>query len=101
MLYNMARLPLHTLPAFRAVARLQNLRAAADELHLTHSAISQQIKQLEDTESACCCSTAWPRLRINAAGRALQRRWKRRCSSWTTACVPPPAWPRTPARRSG
>ena len=44
MLTSMARLPLHTLPAFRAVAQLQNLRAAADELHLTHSAVSQQIR---------------------------------------------------------
>ncbi|HET6598403.1 MAG TPA: LysR family transcriptional regulator, partial [Burkholderiaceae bacterium] len=39
----MSRLPLNTLPAFRTVARLANLRAAADELHLTHSALSQQI----------------------------------------------------------
>ena len=44
----MARLPLQTLPAFRAVARSQNLRAAAEELNLTHSAVSQQIKLLEE-----------------------------------------------------
>ena len=44
----MARLPLNTLPTFRAVARLQKLRAAALELHITHSAVSQQIKLLED-----------------------------------------------------
>ena len=42
------RLPLHTLPTFRAVARLANLRAAAEELHLTHSAVSQQIRLLEE-----------------------------------------------------
>ena len=41
------RLPLNTLPAFRAVAELQNLRAAAERLHLTHSAVSQQIRQLD------------------------------------------------------
>ena len=41
------RLPLQTITAFRAVAELQNLRAAADQLHLTHSAVSQQIKLLE------------------------------------------------------
>ena len=45
----MSRLPLHVLPTFCTVARLANLRAAADELHLTHSAVSQQIKLLEDT----------------------------------------------------
>ena len=40
MLTSMSRLPLNTLPAFRTVARLQNLRAAAESLHLTHSAVS-------------------------------------------------------------
>ena len=38
----MSRLPLHTLPSFRVIARTGNLRAAAEELHLTHSAVSQQ-----------------------------------------------------------
>jgi LysR family glycine cleavage system transcriptional activator len=47
-LTNMQRLPLNTLPAFQAVAELQNLRAAADVLHLTHSAVSQQIRVLEE-----------------------------------------------------
>ncbi len=69
----MARLPLHTLPAFRAVARLQNLRAAADELHLTHSAVSQQIKQLEDQAGVQLFDRVGRRLQINDAGRALQR----------------------------
>ena len=41
------RLPLNTLTAFRAVAERQNLRAAAEELHLTHSAVSQQLRTLE------------------------------------------------------
>jgi LysR family glycine cleavage system transcriptional activator len=42
-----SRLPLNTLTAFRAVAEVQNLRAAAETLHLTHSAVSQQIRGLE------------------------------------------------------
>lgn len=69
----MARLPLHTLPAFRAVARLQNLRAAADELHLTHSAVSQQIRQLEEQAGVQLFERVGRRLQINDAGRALQR----------------------------
>lgn len=69
----MARLPLHTLPAFRAVARLQNLRAAADELHLTHSAVSQQIKLLEEQAGVLLFDRIGRRLQINDAGRALQR----------------------------
>ncbi|MCA1772504.1 MAG: LysR family transcriptional regulator [Halomonas sp.] len=47
-------LPLHKLPplsslrGFEAAARLQNLRAAAEELHLTHPAIANQIHRLEE-----------------------------------------------------
>lgn len=68
----MSRLPLHTLPAFRAVARLQNLRAAADELHLTHSAVSQQIRLLEEQIGMPLFERVGRRVRINEAGRALQ-----------------------------
>ena len=44
----MSRLPLNTSPRFCAVGELQNLRAAADVPHLTHSAVSQQIRGLEE-----------------------------------------------------
>lgn len=40
--------PLHTLPAFEAAARLGTFLAAAEALHLTPSAISHRIKQLEE-----------------------------------------------------
>ena len=40
-------LPVGALRAFEAVARLLSFRAAADELHLTQSAISRQISSLE------------------------------------------------------
>ena len=40
--------PLHTLPAFEAAARLGSFLAAAEALHLTPSAISHRIKQLEE-----------------------------------------------------
>jgi LysR family transcriptional regulator, glycine cleavage system transcriptional activator len=39
--------PLKALKGFEATARLMSLRAAADELNLTHAAISHQIKSLE------------------------------------------------------
>ena len=35
--------PLNVLKAFEAAARLTSFTAAADELHVTHGAISQQI----------------------------------------------------------
>jgi LysR family transcriptional regulator, glycine cleavage system transcriptional activator len=69
----MSRLPLHTLPAFRTIARLQNLRLAADELHLTHSALSQQVKLLEEQTGVRLFDRVGRRLRLNDAGRALQR----------------------------
>jgi len=67
----MARLPLHTLPAFRTVARLANLRAAAEELHLTHSAVSQQIRLLEDQIGFQVFDRRGRRVVLNAAGQAL------------------------------
>lgn len=69
----MARLPLQTLPAFRAVARLENLRAAAEELHLTHSAVSQQIKLLEEQIGYPLFDRRGRRVELNAAGTVLLR----------------------------
>jgi len=40
--------PLTTLPSFEAAARLLSFSKAADELHVTHGAISRAIKTLED-----------------------------------------------------
>ncbi|MFO1173399.1 MAG: LysR substrate-binding domain-containing protein [Hyphomicrobiaceae bacterium] len=40
--------PLHALRAFEAVARLGSVTAAADDLCVTHSAVSHQIRQLEE-----------------------------------------------------
>ena len=39
--------PLKALPVFEAVARLNSFSAAAEELAITQSAVSHQIKQLE------------------------------------------------------
>ena len=69
----MSRLPLNTLAAFRAVAELQNLRAAADKLHLTHSAVSQQIKSLEEQLGFEVFDRRGRRVVLNQAGAALLR----------------------------
>ena len=73
MLTSMARLPLHTLPTFQVVAQRQNLRAAAEQLHLTHSAVSQQIKLLEEQIGFTLFDRTGRRLALNAAGAALLR----------------------------
>ncbi|HXD05671.1 MAG TPA: LysR substrate-binding domain-containing protein [Burkholderiaceae bacterium] len=69
----MSRLPLHHLPAFLAVAKLQNLRAAAQTLHLTHSAVSQQIRSLEEQLGFELFERRGRRIVINPAGEALLR----------------------------
>jgi LysR family glycine cleavage system transcriptional activator len=73
MLTSMSRLPLHTLPAFRAVAQSQNLRQAAESLHLTHSAVSQQIRGLEEQLGFSLFDRRGRRVVLNAAGQALLR----------------------------
>lgn len=45
---NRRNTPLHALRAFEVAARLGSFSAAADELLVTHSAVSQQIRTLED-----------------------------------------------------
>ncbi|MBF7728845.1 LysR family transcriptional regulator [Pseudomonas sp. N040] len=40
--------PLNALKAFEAAARLQSMSLAADELHVTHGAVSRQIRALEE-----------------------------------------------------
>src|SRR5207247_523496 len=73
MLTTMARLPLNTLATFRSVAELQNLRAAANVLHLTHSAVSQQIRGLEEQLGFQLFERRGRRVVPNAAGEALLR----------------------------
>lgn len=67
------RLPLQNLAAFRAAARLQNLRAAAEELNLTHSAVSQQIRGLEAQLGFELFRRHGRRIELNAAGEALMQ----------------------------
>lgn len=69
----MSRLPLTTLPTFREAARSQNLRATAERLHLTHSAVSQQMRQLEQQLGFALFERRGRSLTLNAAGAALQR----------------------------
>jgi LysR family glycine cleavage system transcriptional activator len=67
------RLPLNALPAFRAVAELGNLRAAAETLHLTHSAVSQQIRGLEEQLGFELFDRRGRRVVLNPGGEALLR----------------------------
>jgi len=66
-------LSLDGLRAFEAVARRLSFSAAADELFLTQSAISRQIKALEEELGASLFSRGTRRVDLTAAGVALQQ----------------------------
>ena len=61
--------PLHTLPAFEAVARLGSFLAAAEALYLTPSAISHRIKQLEEHLGQPLFERRHRAVELTAAGR--------------------------------
>src|SRR5258707_10780429 len=68
----MTRLPpLSTLPVLEAAARLQSFSAAAEELHVTHGAVSHQIRSLEDYLSVSLFSRQGRRVVLTAEGAAL------------------------------
>ena len=69
----MNRIQLNFLPTFVAVAQLENLRAAAEALHLTHSAVSQQIGEIENRLGFPLFDRRARRIHLNAAGQALLR----------------------------
>lgn len=66
-------LSLTHLRAFEAVARTLNFGAAAKELHVTQSAVSRQIKSLEDELGARLFVRGTRRVEIAADGQVLLR----------------------------
>ncbi|MGZ5712739.1 MAG: LysR substrate-binding domain-containing protein [Caldimonas sp.] len=66
-------LSLNNLRAFEAVARLLSFNAAADELHLTQSAISRQIKSLEDELGAPLFLRGTRHVQVAPDGQTLLR----------------------------
>ena len=63
--------PLNTLRAFEAAARLGSVSAAANELCVTHSAISQQIKALEESLGVKLLNRVGRGVALTVAGREL------------------------------
>src|SRR5690242_17268994 len=62
---------LNALRAFEAVARTGRVTLAAEELHVTHSAVSRQVKALERSLGVRLFSGPKNRLELTAAGREL------------------------------
>ena len=62
---------LNALRAFEAAARLGSVTAAATELHVTHGAVSRQVKQLEQALGTALFHRAGTGLRLSEAGARL------------------------------
>ena len=65
--------PLKTLPPFAAVARLASFSAAAKELHVSQSAISQAMRSLEDALGVPLFVRLTRRIELTEAGEVLAR----------------------------
>ena len=63
--------PLAALRVFEAAARLGSISAAANELSVTHSAVSQQIKNLEDSLGVRLFGRSGRNVVLTSAGREL------------------------------
>jgi len=61
--------PLNTLRSFEAAARYESFTRAAEELHVTQSAVSQQVKALETGLGVKLFGRERQRLKITPAGR--------------------------------
>src|SRR5215470_5867738 len=61
--------PLHALKSFEAAARSESFTRAAEELHVTQGAVSQQIKALESALGIKLFKRERQRLTLTEAGR--------------------------------
>lgn len=66
-------IPLEALRGFEAAARLLNFTHAAKELHLTQSAVSREIRSLEERLGTLLFERSKGQLRLTHAGLGLQR----------------------------
>lgn len=63
--------PLNALKAFEASARLQSISLAANELHVTHGAVSRQVKQLEEHLAVILLAKHGRGIKLTDAGASL------------------------------
>jgi len=65
------KITLQQMRVFRAVARVENLKVAAEQLNLTKGAVSQSLQQLESRLGTMLFDRVHPRLKLNQEGRTL------------------------------
>ena len=63
--------PLSSLRPFEAAARLESFSRAAEELHLTHGAVSHQVRALEEHLGTALFARQGKRVVLTAAGRSF------------------------------
>jgi LysR family glycine cleavage system transcriptional activator len=66
--------PLSALRPFEAAARLESFSRAAEELHLTHGAVSHQVRALEDHLGTALFARHGKRVALTPAGRTFAER---------------------------
>lgn len=66
--------PLSSLRAFEAAARLESFSRAADELHVTHSAVSHQVKSLEEFLNTLLFTRSGKRVGLTNEGKLFANR---------------------------
>ncbi|MDH4610615.1 LysR family transcriptional regulator [Pseudomonas sp. BN102] len=64
--------PLNALRAFEAAARLQSISRAAEELHVTHGAVSRQVRMLEEELGIALFSKDGRGVKLTDAGQRLR-----------------------------
>ncbi len=79
--------PLNALKAFEASARLQSITLAAKELHVTHGAVSRQVKQLEEHLGVDLLSKQGRGIKLTDAGARLYKTSNEAFSQIHTSCV--------------
>lgn len=79
--------PLNALKAFEASARLQSITLAAKELHVTHGAVSRQVKQLEEHLGIALLSKDGRGIKLTDAGTRLYKASNAAFSQINTSCV--------------
>ncbi len=78
---------LNALKAFEASARLQSITLAAKELHVTHGAVSRQVKQLEAQLGIALLSKQGRGIKLTDAGNHLYQASHAAFSQLHNACV--------------
>ena len=79
--------PLNALPAFEAAARHLNFSRAADELNLTHGAISRAIKHLEEQLGVQLFERATRSVRLTPVGEPYARAVREMLDQLTVATL--------------